>query len=157
MLNECICLMDKETFEKKMREAVYNPRLDALFVELKMSVGHTDRHYYEVFCGFQCLKQFVADGNQESLEKAIRKFDYVLDEDLKYVRAISYYGKGIAYAYLEKFYSSFSYLDTLMHMTVTFATDRSEFVEELQTEARHLKGDIKAWDKELNPFLSFFR
>lgn len=149
--------MDKETFEKKMRGAVYNPRLDALFVDLQMSVGHTDRHYYEVFCGFQNLKQYVADGNQESLEIAIRKFDYVLDEDLKYVRAISFYGKGIAYAYMGEFYKSYCCLDDLMNLIVTFATDRSEFVEELQTEARHLKGDVKAWDKKLNPFLSFFR
>lgn len=153
-------MMDKETFEKKMREAVYNPRLDALFVDLQMSVGHTDRHYYEVFCGFQSLKQFVTNGNQETLEAAIRKFDYVSDDDLKYVRAISFYGKGIAYAYYQTgngFSKSYGYLDALIYMNVTFATDRSEFVEELQTEARHLKGDIKKWDKALNPFLSFFR
>lgn len=152
--------MDEETFKKKMRDAVYNPRLDALFVDLQMSVGHTDRHYYEVYCGFQYLKQFVAEGNQETLESAIRKFDYVLSEDLKYVRAMSFYGKAIAYAYYQTgdgFSNSYSYLNSLINMTVTFATDRSEFVEELKTEARHLKGDIKAWDKVLNPFLSFFR
>lgn len=152
--------MDKETFEKKMREAVFNPRLDALFVDLQMSAGHTDRHYYEVYCGFQCLKQFVENRNHESLEAAIRKFDYVFDEDLKYVRAISYYGKGIAYAYYQTgggFSKSYNCLKNLISMNVTFATDRSEFVEELQTEARHLRGDIKAWDKKLNPFLSFFR
>ena len=152
--------MDKETFERKMRDAVFNPRLDALFVDLQMSVGPTDRLYYEVYCGFQSLKQFVADKNHESLEVAIRKFDYVFDEDLKYVRAISYYGNGIAYAYYQTgggFSKSYSCLDTLISMNVTFATDRSEFVEALQTEARHLRGDIKAWDNKLNPFLSFFR
>lgn len=152
--------MDKETFLKKMQTAVENPRLTALFVDLQLSVGHTDRHYYEAFCGFQHLKEYISTSNEELLEKAIRQFDYVQEEDLKYVRAICYYGKAIAYAYYQTgkgFSASYAWIRHLTSIWVTIATDRSEFIEELQTEARHLKQDIYAWDKVQNPFMSMFR
>lgn len=152
--------MDKETFLRKMKEAVNNPRLTALFVSLQMSAATTDKHYYEDFCGFQLLQSYTSSFDNDLLEQAIRKFDYIQEIDLKYVRAISYYGKAIAYAYYqtgEAFGKSYEFLNQLINLSTYWGTDRSEFIEELQTESRHLKQDIMEWDKELNPITGMFR
>lgn len=152
--------MDQEIFLKKMEDAVNNPRLTSLFVDLQLSVGHTDKHYYETFCGFQLLKEYISSPNSELLEKAIRQFDYVQDDDLKYVSAISFYGKAIANAYYQSgdgFGKAYYWINKLINLWTTFATDRLDFIRELQTEAKHLKEDIEAWDLELNPIMGRLR
>ena len=143
-----------------MQEAVKNPRLTGLFVSLQMSTGNTDNHYYEDYSGFQLLMSYTTSFDSALLEQAIRKFDYIQPEDYKYVRAISYYGKAIAYAYYQTgdgFSEAYKWLKRLMDISIYIGTDRPVFIKELQTEARHLQQDIIEWDKELNPYTYYLR
>lgn len=152
--------MDENSFLNKMHDAVYNHRLKALFVSLQMDAGNTANHYYEDYCGFQLLMSYTTSYDSKLLEQAIRKFDYIQPEDYKYVRAISYYGKAIAYAYYQTgdgFSEAYKWLKRLIDISIYIGTDRPDFIKELQTEAKHLKQDIIAWDKELNPYMYYIR
>lgn len=150
--------MDENTYLKKMREAVENPRIKCLFLEAQMKPSQ-DRHFNDTLRGFDILKEYVSSGDKNLLQQAIRSFDYVTNEDLKYIRTLSYLGKAIAYGFYQEgkwFGKAYGYLDKIINMTLWSASYQS-FIEELQTECRHLKEDMKARDSKLFPFGSFFR
>ena len=141
-----------------MHEAVNNPRLTCLFLELQMK-PQQDRHFLEVYRGFELLREYVSTGNDDLLETANRSFDYVTDMDLKYIRCISYLGKALVGGFYQKgswFSYAYQHLNKIINMTLWMA-DNQTFIEELQTECRHLKQDMKARDGELFPFGSIFR
>ena len=150
--------MDESKYLQRMREAVENPRLTCLFLEVQMKPSQ-DRHFNEAFKGFEILKEYIATGNKNLLEQAHRSFDYVTNQDLKYVRSLSYLGKAIvAGFYQEGKWVKYAYsnLDQIIDMTL-WSADYQTFIEELQTECRHLKEDMKSRDSELFPFGAMFR
>ena len=151
--------MNKEEFLKRLDDAVNTPKLQQLFTTLMLE-NCVDMHYFEVTKGFGQLKQYVNTRDTSLLEKAIRNFDYVLDKDLKYVKAISYYGKTIANAYYHNddgFSNAYYWVNKLIRLNLTWGTDRTRFIENLQSEAKHLKEDIRRRDLEANPIMSRWR
>lgn len=141
-----------------MRDAVENPRLTCLFVEAQMK-SVQDRHFNEAFKGFEILKEYIATGNKSLLEQAYRSFDYVTAVDLKYIRSLSYLGKALVGAFYQEgswFKNAYENLDKIINMTF-WSADYQTFIEELQTECRHLKEDIKSRDHELFPFGAVLR
>lgn len=149
--------MDRDTFLNILHDAVSNRRFVALFVSMQTTSVNTDRHYFEVFCGFQNLQSYTTSFESEMLEQAIRNFDYVQEDDYKYIQAIAYYGKAIAYAYSNSFWEAYKWLDRLRDISTSLFTDHKEFIKELQTDAKHLMRDIIEYDRELNPISSIIR
>lgn len=150
--------MDEKEYLKRMRAAVENPRLTCLFLEAQMK-PQPDRHFNEAFRGFEILKEYLDTNDGTLLEQALRSFDYVTDDDLKYVRALSYLGKALVASFYQKgkwFSYAYQNLNLIIDMTLWSATYQT-FIEELKTECRHLKTDMKARDSELFPFGSMFR
>jgi len=141
-----------------MRDAVENPRLTCLFLEVQMKSAQ-DRHFNEAYKGFEILKEYIATDNKSLLEEARRSFDYVTDVDLKYVRPLSYLGKAVVGGFYEEgkwFRYAYENLDNIINMTL-WSADYQTFIEELKTECRHLKEDMKSRDSELFPFGAVFR
>lgn len=150
--------MDEKTYMQRMHDAVNNPRLTCLFLEVQMK-SKQDRHFNEAFRGFKILKEYLTSKKTELLEQALRSFDYITIEDLKYVRSLSYLGKALVGGFYQKgkwFGYAYSYLDQVINMTL-WSADYQSFIEELKTECRHLKEDMKARDSELYPIGSIFR
>lgn len=150
--------MDEAKYLQRMREAIENPRLTCLFLEAQMKPSQ-DRHFNEAFKGFEILKDYLSTGNTALLEQARRSFDYVTNQDLKYVRTLSYLGKAIVAGFYQDgrwFRYAYSNLDQIINMTLWNA-DYQSFIEELQTECRHLKEDMKSRDSELFPLGAMFR
>lgn len=150
--------MDEKVYMQRMREAVENPRLTCLFLEVQMKPVQ-DRHFNEAFKGFEMLKEYLATGNADLLQQAVRSFDYVTDQDLKYVRSLAYLGKALAAGFYQNgrwFSYAYSNLNQIINMTLWNA-DHQSFIEELKTECRHLKEDMKSRDAALFPVGSVMR
>lgn len=150
--------MTENVYLTKMREAVENPRLTCLFLEVQMKPKQ-DKHFNDVFRGFEILREYLVSNDEELLEKAIRRFDYVTNQDLKYVRTLAYLGKAIAAGYYQEgkwFKYAYRNLDQIINM-ILWSADYQSFIEELQTECRHLKEDMKSRDSELFPVGAMFR
>jgi len=150
--------MDEAKYLQRMENAINNPRLTCLFLEVHTK-PRPDRHFNEVFNGFQILKEYIQTRDLELLEEAHRTFDYVTTDDLKYIRCLSYLGKALVSGFYQKgkwFKYAYKNLDLIINMTL-WSADYQPFIEELKTECRHLKEDMKARDSELFPWGAMFR
>lgn len=150
--------MEENVYLQKIRAAVENPRLTCLFLEVQMK-PQQDRHFNEAFNGFGILKEYLVSRNTDLLEEAYRSFDYVTLDDLKYIRCLSYLGKALVGGLYQKgtwFKFAYNNLDEIIYMALYNAKYQS-FIEDLKTECRHLKEDMKERDSRLFPFGSIFR
>lgn len=151
--------MDEAEYKRRLVDAVNNPRLTCLFLEVQMQPKGAERHFAEAFNGIVALKEWVQTHRDEAFEQAARQLSYVQDEDKKYVRAIAYYGLALIGAFYQSpqgFALAYRQLDNLIEMSL-WSPLHENFIQDLQTEARHLKADIRERDRALFPFGAMWR
>lgn len=150
--------MNEEEYLRRLRNALESRRISQLMQTLQAD-QRNDRHIEEVSNGFDLLHEYVVSEDTQLLEQAYRSFDYVRDVDLKYIKALAYYGKAIAQGYSQTgpgFRNAYANLNHVINMSL-WSADYQTFIEELKTDCRHLQEDMKARDAELNPMGSIFR